>query len=263
MTSCRDRGTAIEEGQYRQTSGRTGKIGETVWYVATWRGQWVEPVGVGAEVRGSGSDRLGQPLASAETDRQQQPPSGWNRSNVGSRVLSGTERRDGSVMGCCCWLFVDPRRFHGGVYGWNWDGPGDTGAPGTATAPKPIRSLSFVRPLCRRCAQAMSLPLSSSPEPPRHAQCRTDAPTPSASRPFPIAIPCRQCWASPRARRCAACTAIKSRMRVKLRTFLPAGERSRYVERVCDSGLRTALDRALDAWKSGVGRPGRCALARR
>ena len=126
-----------------------------------------EPVGVGAEVRGSGSmDRLGLPLAvwAAETDRQQQPlfdPAGLESAECGLRVLSGTERRAGSDwrerFGHGLLLletFVDPRRFHGGVYrASNWLELGRTrgyrrtrdGYSAEADAPK----LVFVRPLCR------------------------------------------------------------------------------------------------------------------
>ena len=126
-----------------------------------------EPVGGGAEVRGSGSmDRLGLPLAvwAAETDRQQQPlfdSAGLESAECGVASIvparaAGRPRigANGSVMGCCCWkrLSIPGASMAACIArrtGWNWDGRGDTGAPGTATAPKPMpRNLS----LCVPCA---------------------------------------------------------------------------------------------------------------
>ena len=85
----------------------------------------------------------------------------WHRPNIGSRVLSLTERRivaDGQArFGHPLLLletFVDPRRFHGGVYrAANWIELGLTrgyrrtraGYSDEAAAPKRV----FVRPLCR------------------------------------------------------------------------------------------------------------------
>ena len=86
---------------------------------------------------------------------------GWRRPNIGSRVLSLTERR---VAGdwqtrfghplLLLETFVDPQRFHGGVYrAANWMELGLTqgyrrtkeGYSAQADAPKRV----FVRPLCR------------------------------------------------------------------------------------------------------------------
>ena len=149
--------------------GRLSKIGETVWYVATWRGQWVAQLSLSAAALKCGvrdrwigwdfRSQYGRLKLIANNSRFLILP-GWNRPNVGSRALSRMERRAGSDwrqrFGHGLLLletFVDPRRFHGGVYrASNWlelDGRGDTGAPGTATAPKPMpRNLS----LCVPCA---------------------------------------------------------------------------------------------------------------
>jgi hypothetical protein len=85
----------------------------------------------------------------------------WHRPNIGSRVLSLTERRVGADWHArfghrllLLETFVDPRRFHGGVYrAANWIELGLTqgyrrtrdGYSAHADSPKRV----FVRPLCR------------------------------------------------------------------------------------------------------------------
>src|SRR5258706_13680367 len=82
-----------EEARYQEQMARhhylgaLAKIGQTVWYVATWREQWVAQLSLSAAALKCGVrdrmcfqllaplDRLGLPLAvrAAEPDRQQQP----------------------------------------------------------------------------------------------------------------------------------------------------------------------------------------------
>ena len=100
-----------EEGQYQEQMkrhhylGALAKIGETVWYVATWRGQWVAQLSLSASALKCGvrdrwigwdfRSQYGRLKLIANNSRFLILP-GWNRPNVGSRVLSGTERRAGS-----------------------------------------------------------------------------------------------------------------------------------------------------------------------
>ncbi len=165
-----------EEAQYREQMtrhhylGRLSKIGETVWYVATWRGQWVAQLSLSAAALKCGvrdrwigwdfRSQYGRLKLIANNSRFLILP-GWNRPNVGSRALSRMERRAGSDwrerFGHGLLLletFVDPRRFHGGVYrASNWLELGRTrgyrrtrdGYSAEADAPK----LVFVRPLRR------------------------------------------------------------------------------------------------------------------
>jgi hypothetical protein len=95
---------------------------------------------------------------------------GWNRPNIGSRVLSLTERRVvadwRTRFGHPLLLletFVDPQRFHGGVYrAANWMELGLTqgyrrtkeGYSAQADAPKRV----FVRPLCRDARAQLTHP---------------------------------------------------------------------------------------------------------
>jgi len=165
-----------EEGRYQEQMarhhylGELPKIGETLWYVATWREQWVAQLSLSAAAlkcavrdRWIGWDfrsQYGRLKLIANNSRFLILPDG-HRPNVGSRVLSLTERRvvaDWQArFGHPLLLletFVDPRRFHGGVYrAANWLELGLTlgyrrtreGYSDDADAPKRV----FVRPLCR------------------------------------------------------------------------------------------------------------------
>jgi len=167
---------ASEEGRYQEQMARhhylgdLPKIGETVWYVATWREQWVAQLSLsGAALKCGVRDRwigwdfrsqYGRLRLIANNSRFLILPDG-QRPNVGSRVLSLTERRVArdwqERYGHALLLletFVDPRRFHGGVYrAANWMELGLTqgyrrtreGYSAQADAPKRV----FVRPLCR------------------------------------------------------------------------------------------------------------------
>ena len=165
-----------EEARYQEQMARhhylgdLPKIGETVWYVATWHEQWVAQLSMSAAALKCGvRDRwigwnfrlqYGRLKLIANNRRFLILPD-WHRPNVGSRVLSLTERRvvrDWQArFGHPLLLletFVDPRRFHGGVYrASNWLELGLTqgyrrtrdGYSADADAPKRV----FVRPLCR------------------------------------------------------------------------------------------------------------------
>ena len=149
--------------------GALRKIGETLWYVATWREQWVAQLSLsaaalkcGARDRWIGWDfrsQYGRLKLIANNSRFLILPD-WHRPNLGSRVLSLTQRRVvadwQSRFGHRLLLletFVDPRRFHGGVYrAANWIDLGlslgyrrtKAGYSDEADAPKRV----FVRPLC-------------------------------------------------------------------------------------------------------------------
>jgi hypothetical protein len=165
-----------EEGRYQEQMARhhylgdLPKIGETVWYVATWREQWVAQLSLsGAALKCGVRDRwigwdfrsqYGRLRLIANNSRFLILPD-WHRPNVGSRVLSLTERRVSSDWQeryghrlLLLETFVDPRRFHGGVYrAANWIELGLTqgyrrtreGYSAEADAAKRV----FVRPLCR------------------------------------------------------------------------------------------------------------------
>ena len=165
-----------EEAQYQEQMAREhylgalAKISETVWYVATWREQWVAQLSLSASALKCGvRDRwigwdfrtqYGRLKLIANNSRFLILPD-WHLPNIGSRVLSLTERRvvaDWQIrFGHPLLLletFVDPRLFHGGVYrAANWLELGLTqgyrrtreGYSAQAEAPKRV----FVRPLCR------------------------------------------------------------------------------------------------------------------
>ena len=165
-----------EEGRYQEQMarhhylGELPKISETVWYVATWREQWVAQLSLSAAALKCGvrdrwigwdfRSQYGRLKLIANNSRFLILPD-WHRPNVGSRVLSLTERRVvadwqerfGHPL-LLLETFVDPRRFHGGVYrAANWIELGLTqgyrrtreGYSAQACAPKRV----FVRPLCR------------------------------------------------------------------------------------------------------------------
>jgi hypothetical protein len=117
--------------------GALPKIGETIWYVATWRDRWLAQIGFSAAaLKCAARDRwIGWDLRTqydrlpliANNSRFLILPDG-RCANLGSRVLALTERRISADwqdrFGHPLWLletFVDPSRFHGGVYrAANW-----------------------------------------------------------------------------------------------------------------------------------------------
>ena len=166
--------STLDEGRYRRLMqahhylGALSKIGETLWYAARWRGEWVALIGFSApalkcRARDAwiGWDfrvRHGRLHLLANNSRFLILP-GWHRPNLASRVLSLCERRLVSDwpqrFGHALLLletFVDPSRFRGTIYrASNWLYLGQTrgfrrvrgGYSATATVPK----LVFARPL--------------------------------------------------------------------------------------------------------------------
>jgi hypothetical protein len=159
--------------------GALQKIGETVWYVATWREDWVAQLSISAAALKCGvrdrwigwdfRSQYGRLKLIANNSRFLILPD-WHRPNVGSRVLSLTERRIvadwRTRFGHPLLLletFVDPQRFYGGVYrAANWLELGLTqgyrrtrqGYSNHAGAPKRV----FVRPLCRDACARLTYP---------------------------------------------------------------------------------------------------------
>ena len=174
-----------EEARYQEQMSRhhylgaLAKIGETVWYVAAWDGQWVAQLSLSAAALKCGvrdrwigwdfRSQYGRLNLIANNSRFLILP-GWNRPNIGSRVLSLTERRVvadwRTRFGHPLLLletFVDPNRFHGGVYrAANWMELGLTqgyrrtreGYSAQADTPKRV----FVRPLCRDARAELTHP---------------------------------------------------------------------------------------------------------
>jgi Domain of unknown function (DUF4338)/DDE_Tnp_1-associated len=174
-----------EEARYQEQMarhhylGELAKIGETLWYVASWREQWVAQLTISAAALKCGvrdrwigwdfRSQYGRLKLIANHSRFLILPE-WHLPNVGSRVLSLTERRVGADwqarFGHALLLletFVDPRRFHGGVYrASNWIELGLTlgyrrirgGYSDAAGAPKRV----FVRPLCRDARARLTHP---------------------------------------------------------------------------------------------------------
>ena len=166
--------STLDEGRYRRLMqahhylGALSKIGETLWYAARWRGEWVALIGFSApalkcRARDAwiGWDfrvRHGRLHLLANNSRFLILP-GWHRPNLASRVLSLCERRLVSDwpqrFGHALLLletFVDPSRFRGTIYrASNWLYLGQTrgfrrirgGYSATPTVPK----LVFARPL--------------------------------------------------------------------------------------------------------------------
>ena len=164
-----------EEGRYQEQMachhylGALAKIGETLWYVAIWREQWVAQLSISAAALKCGvrdrwigwdfRSQYGRLKLIANNSRFLILPD-WHRPNIGSRVLSLTERRINADWQArfghpllLLETYVDPRRFHGGVYrAANWLELGLTqgyrrtreGYSAEVHAPKRM----FVRPLC-------------------------------------------------------------------------------------------------------------------
>jgi len=159
--------------------GALPKIGETLWYVATWRGRWLAQITLSAAALKCGArdhwigwdfriqfDRLN---LIANNSRFLILPEG-QYPNVGSRVLgllarrapTDWQQRFGHPL-LLLETFVDPSRFHGGVYrAANWLELGLTrgyrrtqgGYSDQAQAPKRV----FVRPLRRNVAAWLTHP---------------------------------------------------------------------------------------------------------
>lgn len=159
--------------------GDLPKIGETLWYVATWRGRWLAQISLSAAAlkcaardRWIGWDHRTQfdrLKLIANNSRFLILPEG-RHPNVGSRVLGLLEHRVAmdwqQRFGHPLLLletFVDPSRFHGGVYrAANWPEVGLTrgfrrvqgGYSNEPDGPKRV----FVRPLCRNVQARLNHP---------------------------------------------------------------------------------------------------------
>jgi hypothetical protein len=160
--------------------GSLPKIGNTLWYVATWHDQWLALLSFSAPAWKCAArdqwigwdfryqfDRL---HLVANNSRFLILP-GHHYPNLASRILSLCERHLTQEwprrFGHPLWLletFVDPRHFHGTIYrAANWVYVGDTrgfrrtreGYSATAQAPKRV----FVRPLVRRAQAHLSQPV--------------------------------------------------------------------------------------------------------
>lgn len=150
--------------------GKLPKIGETLWYVATWRDLWLAQISLSAAAlkcrvrdRWIGWDfrtQFGRLNLIANNSRFLILPEG-QYPNVGSRVLGLLERRVAQDwhkrFGHHLLLletFVDPQRFYGGVYrAANWIELGMTRGfrrtqDGYSNKPENPKRI-FVRPLCR------------------------------------------------------------------------------------------------------------------
>ena len=166
--------SAADEGRYQHLMGAhhylgaLPKIGETLWYVARWRCEWVALIGFSAPAwKCRARDAwIGWDLR-VQNDRLHLVTNnsrflilpGWHRPNLASRLLSLCERRLVSDwphrFGHPLLLlesFVDPSRFRGTIYrASNWLHLGQTrgfrrvkgGYSATPTRPK----LVFARPL--------------------------------------------------------------------------------------------------------------------
>lgn len=178
--------TAADEARFRRLMqahhylGWTPKFGQTLWYVASWRGEWVALLSFSAaalkcRVRDEWIgwdfrhqyDRL---HLIANNNRCLILP-GHHHRNLGSRILSLCERRVAEDwprrFGHPLLLletFVDPARFKGTIYrAANWLGVGSTrgyrrtraGYTNTASAPKQV----FLRPLLADARARLTVPV--------------------------------------------------------------------------------------------------------
>jgi hypothetical protein len=160
--------------------GSLPKIGHTLWYVASWHGQWLALLSFcapawkcAARDRWIGWDFRHQydRLHLIANNARFLILPGHHYPNLASRLLSLCERRLAhdwpERFGHRLWLletFVDPRHFRGTIYrAANWEYVGDTrgfrrtreGYSATAHTPKRV----FVRPLVARAQARLSQPV--------------------------------------------------------------------------------------------------------
>ncbi len=176
----------FEEPRYQELMqahhylGSLPKIGETLWYVATYRGEWiallsfssaawkcgVRDLWIGWDFRRQ-FDRLNL----ISNNSRFLILEDWHIQNLASRILSLCEKRLPvdwlSAFGHPLLLvetFVDPERFHGTIYqAANWTYLGDTkgfrrtrqGYSPSALSPKKV----FVKPLQTNARMVLSQPL--------------------------------------------------------------------------------------------------------
>jgi hypothetical protein len=177
--------TACEEARFQALLdahhylGSLPKIGHTLWYVATWRGQWQALLSISAAAwKCAARDRWIGWNFRYQYDRLHLIANNTrflilpehHTANLASRILSLCERRVSQDwterFGHPVWLletFVDPRYFHGTIYrAANWEYVGETrgfrrtrgGYSDTAKTPKRV----FVRPLVARAKARLSQP---------------------------------------------------------------------------------------------------------
>jgi len=177
---------ATEEQRYQELMqehhylGCLPKISETLWYVATWRDEWVALLSFSASaLKCTARDRwigwnfrhqYNRLKLIVNNSRFLILPD-WHLSNVGSRILSLCERRLNAdwekVFGHPVVLletFVNPQRYRGTVYrAANWIYCGETkgfsrirhGYTATAQSPK----MEFLKPLQADARAVLSRPL--------------------------------------------------------------------------------------------------------
>ena len=178
-----------EEAQYLKLMethhylGAIRKIGETMWYSATYNDQPVALISFSAAVLNclardrwigwSYRHRTGRLKLLANNSRFLILPS-WNNKNLGSRILSLCLKRL-SKDWCEKYghpillveTFVDPSRYHGGVYrASNWQAIGKTRGyrritGGYSATRSETQKIIFVKPLHRRAQSVLSHPILS------------------------------------------------------------------------------------------------------
>jgi hypothetical protein len=179
--------------------GALAKIRHTLWYVASWNGQWLALLSFSAAAwkRAARDAWIGWGFATNPTACTWSPTTAgflilpeYHVANLASRLLALSERRLASDwrerFGYPLLLletFFDPRRFHGTIYrAANWRYVGDTrGYRRTRTgysAELSAAKHAFVRPLhaqakTRLCRLRYSVPTTVM-DPERHAERRTD-----------------------------------------------------------------------------------------
>ena len=168
--------------------GSIGKIGQTLWYVALWRGQWAALISFSAAaLKCTARDRwIGWDFRH-QFDRLKLVVNnsrflilpGWHVPNLGSRVLALCQKRL-----CSDWVtlfgypvvlmetFVDPRRFHGTVYkAANWLYVGQTKGfrrthrKGASYAAHACPKMVFLKPLRPEAPMILSRPHLNPPYP--------------------------------------------------------------------------------------------------
>src|SRR5881275_369995 len=221
--------------------GYLPKIGETLWYVATWREQWLALLSFsGSALKCAVRDRwigwtlrqhYGRLKLVVNNSRFLILPDG-HFFNLGSRVLSLCQRRlpgdweeafgHGVVL---LETFVDPQRHRGTVYrAANWMYVGNTRGyrrtHGGYTATPQTPKMVFLRPLRPDACQILCGAILSPPYRLGGTTMRLTAEQmrslPSFFRRFPIpagpkggAIVCPWCWGSPRGPCCAGCAVTR------------------------------------------------------
>jgi len=157
--------------------GAVPKIGETIWYVATYEEQWVALISFSAAaLKCAARDRwigwsyrhqTGRLKLLANNSRFLILPD-WHIKNLGSRLLSlclkglsfdWNEKYNHPLL--LVETFVDPKRYHGGVYrASNWQLIGQTRGFRRTTsgysAQSEDRKMLFVKPLHRRAQKVLS-----------------------------------------------------------------------------------------------------------